>query len=229
MVEVNEKNACEVARTVKGGAVVGQHSVRRSPSVTKIAAALCVAQTELKNPVKNKQNPHLKNWYADLTAVLEAVLPVFTKHKLSVMQLPCELDDAPAMMTLVMHESGEWIETVVKVRPVKSDPQGIGSAQTYAKRYALQSIAGIAAEDDDDGHAATHRPAPAAQQQPKDNLQLRARVVTSYAQAQVEADVKAIDQRVAEDKAAGMFSPADLDAIRQTRSETKARLAGIAA
>lgn len=161
---VNESNAATVARTVRDGAVIGEHSVRRSPSLAKIAAALCAAQCELKNPVKNKQNPHFKNWYADLTAVLESILPVFTKHKLSVMQLPCELDDAPAMMTLIMHDSGEWVETVVKVRPVKLDPQSVGSAQSYAKRYALQSIAGIAAEDDDDGHAATHRP-PAQQPQ----------------------------------------------------------------
>jgi hypothetical protein len=157
-VMVNESNAGVVARTVRDGAVVGEHSVRRSPSLAKIAAALCAAQCELKNPVKNKQNPHFKNWYADLTAVLESILPVFTKHKLSVMQLPCELDDAPAMMTLIMHDSGEWVETVVKVRPVKLDPQSVGSAQSYAKRYALQSIAGIAAEDDDDGHAATQQP-----------------------------------------------------------------------
>jgi len=140
------------------------HTVRRSESVANLAAALCKAQAEVKAPAKNKQNPHLKNWYADLAAVAEAVLPAFLRHGLSVTQLPCELGGDPAVMTLVLHTSGEWLETVARTRPVKADPQGAGSALTYAKRYALQSIAGVVAEDDDDGHAATHRPQP--QQKP---------------------------------------------------------------
>jgi hypothetical protein len=155
VIPINEGNAAEVAKTVKGGAVVGPSSVRRSPSISKLAAALVAAQAEVQNPTKNKQNPHLKNWYADLTATLAAVLPVLAKHKLAVVQMPCELDDAPALTTLVIHESGEWLETTAKTRPVKTDPQNIGSAMTYARRYALQAIAGVAAEDDDDGHAAS--------------------------------------------------------------------------
>jgi hypothetical protein len=227
-VMVNEANAAQVARTVRDGAVIGAHSVRRSPSLSKIAAALCAAQAEMKNPTKNKQNPHFKNWYADLNAVLESILPVFTKHKLSIMQLPCELDDAPAMMTLVMHDSGEWVETTVKVRPVKSDPQSVGSAQSYARRYALQSIAGLAAEDDDDGHAATHRPAAQTQQHPPvaDNMAMRAKAVTAYAQCKDMTTFRQLGQQVKADYDAGRFSLSDVKAIREAAGATQDRLAG---
>jgi hypothetical protein len=84
-------------------------------------------------------------------------LPVLARHDLAVLQLPCELDGAAALTTLLSHTSGEWIETTIKLRPVRNDPQGVGSALTYARRNALQSIAGVAAEDDDDGNVAGRR------------------------------------------------------------------------
>ena len=133
-------------------------TVRRSQAVGKLAAALAAAQAEVRNPPKDSVNPHFKSRYADLATVRDAVLPVFTKHKLSVLQLPCELGDAPGLTTVLLHESGEWVETSVRLRPVKADPQGVGSALTYMRRYALQALAAVAADDDDDGHAATARP-----------------------------------------------------------------------
>lgn len=146
---------------------VNPASVRSSPTIAKLAVALTAAQAEVGSPVKNKQNPHLKNWYADLGAVLTAVMPALVKHKLAVLQLPCEMDGQPALMTLLVHESGEWIGTVAKTRPQKMDPQGVGSALSYARRYALQAVAGVTAEDDDDGEQAGRRPArPAASPAP---------------------------------------------------------------
>lgn len=143
-------------------------TVRRSDGIAKLAAAMVAVQGEIANPPKNKQNPHLKNWYADLVSVREAVLPVFARHKIAVTQLPCELDGEPAMTTLVMHESGEWIETTAKIRPGKTDPQSVGSAQSYARRYALMAIAGVMGDDDDDGHAASQPAArPAAKPAPQ--------------------------------------------------------------
>ena len=130
-------------------------TVRRSDGIAKFAEAMTRAQAELKNPPKESTNPHFRSKYADLATVRDAVVPVLARHGLAVMQLPCELHDAPALTTLVMHVSGEWVETTIKLRPSKTDPQGVGSALTYARRYALQSIAGVAAEDDDDGHAAS--------------------------------------------------------------------------
>jgi hypothetical protein len=160
---INGTNAADVARAVKDGTLVGPATVRRSVTIGKLAMALCSAQGEITNPVKNKQNRHFENWYADLGEVLKAVLPTFTKNKLSLLQLPCELDGEAAMTTLLMHESGEWIESVTKIRPTKNDPQSVGSAQSYARRYALQALACVAADDDDDGNAASR---PAAQHAP---------------------------------------------------------------
>jgi hypothetical protein len=134
------------------------HTVRRSETTAAIFGALLKAQGELKNPPKDSVNPHYKSRYADLATVREAVLPAFLRHGLAVVQCPCELGADPALTTLLIHESGEWVETTIRLRPAKADPQGVGSALTYARRYALQSVAGVAAEDDDDGNAAS-RPA----------------------------------------------------------------------
>jgi hypothetical protein len=113
----------------------------------------------MKNPPKDAVNPHFKSRYADLATVRDTVVPVMAKHGLAVMQLPCDVDGLPALTTLVVHTSGEWVETTILLRPTKNDPQGVGSALTYMRRYALQSIAGVAADDDDDGNAGSHHPA----------------------------------------------------------------------
>lgn len=209
-VSVNAGNAVEAARTIRDGCVVGPSTVRRSATCAKIAAALCGAQSEIQNPTKNKQNPHLKNWYADITAVLGAVLPVFTKHKLAVTQLPCELDGEPALLTLVLHDSGEWLETVTKIRPVKTDPQSIGSAQSYARRYALQSVAGVAADDDDDGNAGS-RPA-AGNHAPQHHAQPRSvadRCLDAIAKAANRDALTAIYRQYEADRENGVFTKDD--------------------
>jgi hypothetical protein len=128
---------------------------RRSESIGKLAEALAKAQMELQNPTKNCVNTHFKNRYADLASVRDAVIPTIAKHGLSIVQMPCDMGGQAALTTLLMHSSGEWVETTTLLRSVKNDPQGIGSALTYARRYALQSIAGVAADDDDDGESAS--------------------------------------------------------------------------
>lgn len=133
-------------------------SVETSPTIANLAEALSKAQGELKNPAKDAVNPHFKSRYADLATVRNAVFPVFSKHKLSVIQLPVELAAGPGLVTILAHSSGEYIRSSMLLRAVKSDPQGIGSAMTYARRYALQSVAGVAADDDDDGNAGSHAP-----------------------------------------------------------------------
>ena len=142
-------------------------TVRMSPSIAALAKALALAQAEMENPPKDSVNPHFKSRYADLATVRDTIIPVLNRRGLSVAQLPCELAGSPALTTLLLHESGEWIETTILLHPIKVDPQGIGSALTYARRYALQSVAGVAADDDDDGNAATRPARPVQQQQPK--------------------------------------------------------------
>lgn len=142
--------------------IADEMGVRRSGSLAELSAALAAAQAEMKNPQKDSVNPHYKSRYADLATVRDAVLPCLNRHGLSVLQLPCELPCGPALVTLLLHKSGEWVESSLALRPQQMTPQGIGSALTYCRRYALQSLAGVAADDDDDGHAAgkpRHQPA----------------------------------------------------------------------
>jgi hypothetical protein len=134
-------------------------TVRRSDALGKLTDALVKAQAEMRNPPKDSVNPHFKSRYADLATVRDAILPVLNRHGLAVLQLPCEIGDAAALTTVLSHTSGEWVETTMRLRPVKGDPQSVGSALTYARRYTLQSLAGVAAEDDDDGGAAGRTPA----------------------------------------------------------------------
>lgn len=126
--------------------------VEQSESITKLAAAIVAASAEFKNPPKDSVNPHYKSRFADLATVIDTVKPTLTKHKLAVMQFPAEVAGQPAMATMLIHESGEWIRSAIPLCPAKTDPQGIGSASTYARRYGLQAVLGITAENDDDGH-----------------------------------------------------------------------------
>lgn len=130
-------------------------TIRKSESIATLAGALVKAQAELKNPPKDSVNPHFKSKYADLATVRDTVTPVLTRHGLAVLQVPCETEGGPALVTLLAHTSGEWVETLMLLRAQQQTPQGVGSALTYARRYALQSLAGVAADEDDDGQAAS--------------------------------------------------------------------------
>ena len=143
----------------------------QSETVGKLFSALVAAQAEMRNPPKDSINPHFKSRFADLATVLDTVKPVLARHKLGVIQMPCEVDGiGPGLATMLIHESGEFVRGVIALRPAKSDPQGVGAAMTYARRYGLQAVLGITADDDDDGNHAS-KPAqpkqqPALQQAP---------------------------------------------------------------
>lgn len=137
-----------------------------SPELNQLAAALSAAQGELRNPPKDSVNPHFKSRFADLATVRDTVKPVLTKYKLSVVQMPCEVDGVgPSLCTMLLHESGQFVRATVGLYPAKKDPQGIGSAITYARRYGLQAVLGVVADDDDDGEAATRPPQQQQRQQ----------------------------------------------------------------
>lgn len=130
------------------------------PPKAKLYAALVKAQGELEGAKKRAQNSHLKNKYARLEDVIEAIRPVFAANGLGFFQVvSCEVDGDTmygTARTTIFHASGEEIEGTTLV-PVKNrDAHGVGGAQTYAKRYGLQSMAGIPSEDDD-GEAAMGR------------------------------------------------------------------------
>ena len=126
-----------------------------------IAEALANAQAELTDPVKDSINPHFKSRYADLATILKTVRPVLARHGIAVTQTTNITDNDTVILITALMWRGESIIGRYPVAPVKADPQGYGSAMTYARRYALQAIVGVAADDDDDGNAAS-APKPSA-------------------------------------------------------------------
>lgn len=130
-----------------------------SQNIQDIAAALVAAQSEMGNALKGSANPFFKSRYADLNAVREAVIPSLTKHGISVIQPTITRDGRNYVKTVLLHTSGQYIsgETEILYKE-KDNPQAQGSGITYARRYGLQSICNIGAEDDDGNQAAMPSP-----------------------------------------------------------------------
>lgn len=129
--------------------------MRKSESITEYAKAFCKAQLEVKQPLKDKDNPFFKSKYVPLENVTEAITTAFANNGISFSQDPTTNTENGYIdvATLVMHTSGEWVEYgPLSVKPTKNDVQGAGSAITYAKRYALSAIFGITSDQDDDGN-----------------------------------------------------------------------------
>jgi uncharacterized protein (DUF3820 family) len=124
--------------------------------MSDLAQALHAFQADAPPIHLDATNPHFRNSYASLGGVVGAVRPVLNKHGLVYAQLPTHLGGLPALRTVVIHaESGEELESVMPLILPKQDPQGYGSALTYARRYALLSILGLVGDEDDDANAAT--------------------------------------------------------------------------
>jgi len=123
--------------------------MNQSESIAKLSAAFAKAQAEMSGAVKDSANPFFKSKYADLESVIKAIKEPFAKYGLSYTQLPYTDEKGIGVTTRVMHESGEWLESTFTLPMTKLDPQAAGSAITYARRYALQAMAGIPAVDDD--------------------------------------------------------------------------------
>lgn len=127
-----------------------------------LAKAFVAAQKAMEAIKKAATNPHFQSKYADLAHVVEGVVPALNEAGVGVMQFPTYDGALVGVTTTLLHESGSSVTATLHLRPTKAGPQGCGSAITYARRYALLAITGCAPEDDD-GNAASQRPAPAAQ------------------------------------------------------------------
>jgi len=125
--------------------------MKQSDSITDLASALCLAQAEMGGAIKDSNNPFFKSSYADLTSVIKVIKEPFARHGLSFVQLPVTSEGGRGVgvVTMLMHNSGQWLQSEYLLPMDKVTPQGAGSAITYARRYALQSLAGIPAVDDD--------------------------------------------------------------------------------
>ena len=124
-----------------------------------VYAALAAAQMEMGKALKDSTNPAFKSKYADLASVMDACMPALNRHGIAVFQPTVDDESGRYVKTIFAHVSGETVECRVPLIVSKNDMQGYGSAVTYARRYGLMGMAGIAPEDDD-GNAAAKAPPP---------------------------------------------------------------------
>lgn len=125
-----------------------------SAAIDKIAPAFLAAQMELKKAPKDHENSHFKSRYADLTSVYDACAAALHNHGISIVQGARSELDTYGIDMMLLHSSGQWFREVLMLKPTKGDPQGSGSAITYARRYTLAAMVGVM-QDDDDGNAAS--------------------------------------------------------------------------
>lgn len=141
-----------------------------SQETSNIAKALVKAQKAITFASKDALNPHLKSKYADLPSVIDAVKVALNESGISFTQTAGGMENMHLKLTTrLMHESGEWIEDTMMMPMVKQDPQGYGSALTYARRYSLAAITGLY-QDDDDGYAASNHAKATQEAAPKPPL-----------------------------------------------------------
>jgi|694.fasta_scaffold40299_10 hypothetical protein len=114
-----------------------------------LAKALVAAQQATDSIKKAASNPAFKSKYADLAEVVEGVVPALNANKVAVLQFPAFDGEMLHLTTTLLHESGASVSSTLQMRPSKTDPQGIGSVITYARRYSLLAMTGSAPEDDD--------------------------------------------------------------------------------
>ena len=130
----------------------------KSENINELAKALASAQSAMKDAVLCKVNPHFKNKYADLPAVRAAVTEPLTKNGLSVAQtMDTDETGRAYIVTTLMHSSGQWISSRCPLLVERPGMQPLGSAITYARRYALAAICGIASDEDADAEVADHK------------------------------------------------------------------------
>ena len=124
-------------------------TMKTSEQISELAAALAKAQGMMENAVMNRVNPHFKSKYADLAAIFDAARKPLSANGLAIVQT---IGDG-VLHTRLLHTSGQWIASEHPL-PMSGRPQEIGSALTYARRYSLSALIGIAADEDDDANAA---------------------------------------------------------------------------
>lgn len=132
----------------------------QSDNISDLIGALAKAQGKIITAKKDKKNPFFKSNYADLSSVWDACRSALSENGLAVVQSVQTLENRPMeLVTTLAHASGQWIKSHMPIITVKNDPQSLGSALTYYRRYALAAIVGVAAADeDDDGNMASNRP-----------------------------------------------------------------------
>ena len=134
--------------------------IELSPEIGELMKALHAAQGRLTGAPKDSTNPHFRNRYPSLEAVIDAIKPALNSAGVTFVQAPGALiDGSLEITTMLAHTSGQWLRSTLHVPLAKRDPQGVGSAISYGRRYALMATLGLPAVDDD-GEAAADRRQP---------------------------------------------------------------------
>lgn len=130
--------------------------MQTSEQIDQLATALAKAQGSMHGALKDSANPFFKSKYADLESVWTACRKALSENGLSVVQSTSGVENGVAVTTTLLHASGQWMRDTLPLHPKDTSPQGIGSAITYGRRYALAAMVGVY-QTDDDGEAAQGR------------------------------------------------------------------------
>ena len=215
----------------------------KSDSTKELWAAFAKFRGQVKQPPKTADNPYFKSKYVNLEGVMQSVDAALPGTGLAYSQLVENCDNGVSVSTLVTHSSGEWMLVgPLTLAPTKRDPQGYGSAITYAKRYQLASAFGISSDVDDDANAGTFgdnsRRQSGYQRQPQGRQTPQQKALHDQATAKMEATNTVVDgngtnllQLFAEAMQAGKGSPKsqELDAWAHQSKENLALVQRIAA
>jgi hypothetical protein len=157
--------------------------MEKSETIGKLTLALSKVQAQLRPAKENSKNPFFKSNYADLGSVWDSVRQLLSENELSIIQMPT---DVGGLTTMLSHSSGEYLSSTMYI-PSKEDAHGVGSAISYARRYALASFIGVVTGDDDGNGAIKNITTPSAKAttpKPKPKLSTE----------QYKAMIKAIEQ-----------------------------------
>lgn len=134
--------------------------MKTSEDISELATALATAQGQMGSASKSKRNDYQNYNYSDITDIINAAKKPLADNGLSYVQFPIRVEQAAGVVTRLMHTSGQWVESEYTLPLDKFTSQSVGSALTYSRRYALQSICGIGGEDDDGELAEEAAPQP---------------------------------------------------------------------
>lgn len=174
--------------------ILPRYLVMQSETINELATALAKAQAQITGALKDSSNPFFKSKYADLASCWDACRAQLTQHGLSVMQTTDVLDGVVVVRTILAHASGQWVSGVLPVKAKDDGPQAQGSGITYARRYALAAIVGLAQVDDD---------AEAAQARPR-RVEPDAGILKMIAAAESVSDLTALFKSLSEEQRAPM-------------------------
>lgn len=190
--------------------------MRASESTAKLTEALSKAQGVMKAPVKDKtaKAGSFSYSYADLARVFDSMREPFAQNGLAVAQTMDNEGAGPVLLTRLLHVSGEWIEGAYPI-PLNLTGQQLGSALTYARRYSLSAITGLAADDDDDGASAEkERPKP-----PVSSPKRLTMLIDAAKEAARNGTLNAFRESADIKREAATLSPADLATLKATMKE----------